>query len=118
MDKVTVEVIDYVQDFIIGDCGNGFRGDFIKRFGDAWDNFFEHIGTQLSSVLKALGRDLSSKMDSANIQDTLLSLQRIEFSLGILPINQVEEVNDLLRPILSRILAGVEKLSKNMEEPK
>lgn len=72
----------------------------------------------MSSVLKALGRDLSSKMDSANIQDTVLSLQRIEFSLGILPINQVEEVNDLLRPILSRILAGVEKLSKNMDEPK
>ena len=112
MDKVTVEVIDYVQDFMIGDWGTGFSRDFIKRFGDACDNFFEHIGTQLSSVLKALGRDLSSKMDDANIQDTVLSLQRIEFSLGILPINQVEEVNDLLRPILSRILAGVEKLSK------
>ena len=73
---------------------------------------------QLSSVLKALGRDLSDKMDSKVISDQLLSLQRIGFALDYLPISRVQNIGELLKPMLSRILAGIQKLSKNMTEPK
>jgi len=117
MDKVTVEVIDYIQDYMYGNDGTRLGEEFLEKFNETTANFFEHIGTQLSSVLKALGRNLSEKMDKGNIQEALKSLQRIEFSLT-LNLEKVEEVNDLLRPILSRILAGVEKLSKGMREPK
>lgn len=108
MDKVTVDVIDYIQDYMVGDYGSSFSRDFLKRFRESCDNFLEHIGSQLSSVLKALGRDLSLKINEENTQNAVLSIQRIEFSLGILPIGQVENVNELLRPILSRILAGIQ----------
>lgn len=118
MDKVTVVVIDYIQDYMHGNYGTRLGEQFLTKFHETTANFFEHIGTQLSSVLKALGRNLSEKMDSGNTQEALKSLQRIEFSLSILNLEKVEDVNDLLRPILSRILAGVEKLSKGMREPK
>jgi flagellin-specific chaperone FliS len=118
MDKVTVVVIDYIQDYLIGDYGTGFGPEFLERFKELTANFFEHIGTQLSSVLKALGRDLSNKMDTGNVSEAVHSLQRIEFSLSILNLEKVEEVSSLLLPILSRILKGVQKLSKNMSEPK
>jgi hypothetical protein len=118
MDKVTVEVIDYIQDYMYGDYGSRLGEEFLAKFNETAANFFEHIGTQLSSVLKALGRNLSEKMDTAVINEVVKSLQRIEFSLTILNLEKIEDVNDLLRPILSRILAGVEKLSRNMKEPK
>ena len=118
MDKVTVDVLDYIQDYMEGDYGSGLGNEFIEKFKDSTHNFFEHIGTQISSVLKALGRDLSEKMDTAEISKAVQSLKRIEFSFSVLNLEQVEDVNDLLRPILSRILAGVQKLSKGMSEPK
>ncbi|CAI2382310.1 unnamed protein product [Moneuplotes crassus] len=118
MDKVTVEVIDYIQDYMIGNDGTRLGEEFLTKFNETTANFFEHIGTQLSSVLKALGRNLSEKMDSGNVEEALKSIQRIEFSLTILNLERVEDVNDLLRPILSRILASVNKLSKGMREPK
>jgi len=118
MDKVTVVVIDYIQDYLYGDYGTALGSEFLEKFKEITANFFEHIGTQLSSVLKALGRDLSNKMDTANVSEAVRSLQRIEFSLTILNLEKVEDVSDLLRPILSRILEGVQKLSKNMTEPK
>jgi len=118
MDKVTVVVIDYIQDYVHGNYGTRLGEKFLAKFSETTANFFEHIGTQLSSVLKALGRNLSEKMGTGNIDEALKSLQRIEFSLTILNLEKVEDVNDLLRPILSRILAGVDKLSQGMREPK
>lgn len=46
------------------------------------------------------------------------AIQLIEFSISELPICQLEDVNELLKPILSRILAGVSKLSVDLKEPK
>lgn len=46
------------------------------------------------------------------------AIQLIEFSIQELPICQLEEVNELLKPILSRILSGVMNLSRDMTEPK
>ena len=118
MDKVAVEIIDYIQDVMVGDTGTYIARDQMKKFEDACNNFFEDIGMQLSSVLKALGRDLSNKMDSKVISDQVLSLQRIGFALDALPISRVENIGELLKPMLSRILAGIQKLSQNMTEPK
>lgn len=117
MDKVAVEVLDYVHEFIVGDSGRNFTKEQMKRFEEACNNFFEDIEMQLSSVLKALGRDLSEKMDKMSIEDAVHSLQRIGFALEILPISKVENINDLLKPMLSRILAGVQKLSMGMTKP-
>lgn len=117
MDKVAVEVLDYVHEFIVGDSGRHFTKEQMKRFEEACNNFFEDIEMQLSSVLKALGRDLSEKMDKMSIEDAVHSLQRIGFALEILPISKVENINDLLKPMLSRILAGVQKLSMGMTKP-
>lgn len=46
------------------------------------------------------------------------AIQIIEFSIQELPICQLEDVNELLKPILSRILAGVMNLSRDMLEPR
>ena len=118
MDKVAVEVIDYVQDYMVGDLGSYYTRDQMKKFEEACNNFFEDIGMQLSSILKALGRDLSNKMDTKNVNDAVESLQRIGFALDVLPISKVENIGELLKPMLSRILAGIQKLSKSMTEPK
>ena len=52
-----------------------------------------------------------------NLASITEAIQLIEFSISELPICQLEDVNELLKPILSWILAGVTKLSRNLTEP-
>jgi uncharacterized protein YozE (UPF0346 family) len=57
-------------------------------------------------------------MQKFNTEEIMDAIQLIEFSIQELPICQLEDVNELLKPILSRILSGVMNLSRDMTEPK
>lgn len=56
-------------------------------------------------------------MEQVHTSTIMDAIQLIEFSISELPICELEDVNELLKPILSRILAGVSKLSVDLKQP-
>lgn len=117
MEELTIHIILYLRDYYKCKVGIDFPREFMPKFKDYTWNFFEMIGSHLSIVLKSLGNLLQKEMEQVHTNTIMDAIQLIEFSISELPICELEDVNELLKPILSRILAGVSKLSVDLKQP-
>ena len=118
--KISVDLIKFIKTF---------HGDItlqktknLDRFIDNIDNLFELVQPQLNSIWMALGQLLSKQIRSISTEYSqesfsLEAIDLIDFCLRDLKMGsdrQIENFSEQLRPILSRLLSGVEKLSNYM----
>ena len=117
--ELTINIVRFIHGFYTRiEEGASADKQFGKKFRTEVDNFFEQIFDQQRDVWLALGALLSQEMNEVKILHQEQAITLVEFCLNQLPITKIEDLVKFMRPILSRLLSGVDKLCKNMQEPK
>ncbi|CDW85800.1 n-terminal domain-containing protein [Stylonychia lemnae] len=119
--KISVDLIKFIK-LYYSENQNKTATKQLDRFIDNVNNLFDMVNNQLHSIWMALGQLLSEQIRSISVeyaQDAYLleAIELIDFCLRDLKLGferQVENFSEQLRPILSRLLSGVSKLSNYM----
>lgn len=116
LESISVDLIKYIKRYY-------YESRNVKaRFDDNANNLFDMVNNQLHCIWMALGSLLSEqirRISAEYMQDaySLEAIELIDFCLRDLKLGAERQVDNfclLLKPILSRLLSGVEKLSNSM----